>query len=155
MFIHTAAFDGEADVDTIRRWHMDKGWVDIGYHYVVRRNGAVEVGRPLEAVGAHVYGVNSISVGICCEGHGDHEPHTAEQREALLGLCATLLRKYRLTPDDVYGHREINRLVDQGRVPETINGKSVRTSKTCPGTMVDMDEIRAGLWPDPIVRLAA
>ena len=155
VFVHTAAFDGPAGVEEIREWHRQRGWVDIGYHYVVRKNGDVEIGRPLEAVGAHVYGANSQSVGICCEGNGDKADHTPVQREALLGLCASLLRKYRLTPDDVLGHREVNRLVDEGKLPASIAGKTTRTAKTCPGTKVDMDEIRAGLYPEPKIGLAA
>jgi hypothetical protein len=52
----------------IRRWHKDKGWADIGYHYVIKRDGTLEKGRALDAVGAHVEGHNSDSVGVCLVG---------------------------------------------------------------------------------------
>jgi N-acetylmuramoyl-L-alanine amidase len=150
IFIHTAAFRGAAGAAKIDEWHRANGWSGIGYHYVVRRDGTVEIGRSLDIAGAHVYGVNSRSVGICCEGHGDYEPHTPEQRAALIELCLDLMAKYGLDPWDVRGHREINLLVDEGKVPSVINGLAVRTSKSCPGTLVSMDEIRTQLAREPL-----
>ena len=47
---------------------MERGWRDIGYHFVIRRDGTIESGRPLERTGAHVKGHNKDSIGICMEG---------------------------------------------------------------------------------------
>lgn len=56
----------------IRRWHVDgNGWADIGYHYVIRRDGTVEKGRPLSRAGAHAQGHNHDSIGICLVGGVD------------------------------------------------------------------------------------
>jgi N-acetylmuramoyl-L-alanine amidase len=52
----------------IRGWHKAKGWKDIGYHYVIRRNGEQEKGREDNVMGAHVRGHNSTSLGICLIG---------------------------------------------------------------------------------------
>ena len=52
----------------IKAWHKGKGWKDIGYHYVIRLNGKVELGRPLEKMGSHVVGYNRDSVGVCYVG---------------------------------------------------------------------------------------
>jgi N-acetylmuramoyl-L-alanine amidase len=62
----------EAKCDEIRRWHVnDNGWRDIGYHYLIDRDGQVARGRALEVVGAHVGGHNANSIGICLVGgHG-------------------------------------------------------------------------------------
>jgi N-acetylmuramoyl-L-alanine amidase len=70
LVVHCAATKASMDIGAkeIRRWHKDRGWDDIGYHYVIRRNGDVEIGRPENAVGAHVAGKNSTSVGICLVG---------------------------------------------------------------------------------------
>lgn len=57
-----------ADID---RWHRDKGWVMIGYHHVIKRDGTVEKGRPMDLPGAHVEGYNSQSIGICMVGGVD------------------------------------------------------------------------------------
>lgn len=63
------------DVDDIRRWHLDRGWSDVGYHYVILQDGTIQLGRPLELVGAHCKGRNKNSVGICyIGGLRDREP---------------------------------------------------------------------------------
>lgn len=142
IFIHTAAFSGDAGVAEIDDWHRARGWAGIGYHYIIRRTGDVEAGRSLRYAGAHVAGCNSKSVGLCCEGHGDYEPHTAAQRTSLLDLCRTLMADYDVSADRVLGHREVNLLIDAGEV-----GDHYRTSKSCPGQQVDMDEIRRSLDP--------
>ena len=52
-------------VRDIRAWHKAQGWADVGYHYVVRLDGTVQEGRPLEQAGAHCKGHNDRSIGIC------------------------------------------------------------------------------------------
>jgi N-acetylmuramoyl-L-alanine amidase len=60
------------DVATIRRWHVkDRGWKDIGYHYVIYLDGSVHEGRPLEQVGAHTSGHNADSIGVVYVGGCD------------------------------------------------------------------------------------
>ena len=70
LVIHTAATRPSMDIGVkeIRQWHKAKGWSDIGYHYVIRRDGRVEKGRPESRVGAHVAGYNRDSIGICLVG---------------------------------------------------------------------------------------
>lgn len=56
-------------VEEIRKWHVEgNSWTDIGYHYVIRRDGTIEDGRPIERPGAHVKGHNSNSIGIAWVG---------------------------------------------------------------------------------------
>lgn len=59
------------DVAVIRQWHLARGWNDVGYHFVIRRDGEIEVGRTLDVVGAHCEGFNSRSVGTCLVGKKD------------------------------------------------------------------------------------
>lgn len=68
--IHCSATKPSQDIDAaeIRRWHKKKGWDDIGYHFVVRRDGTIERGRHVVDIGAHTYGFNRISIGICMIG---------------------------------------------------------------------------------------
>lgn len=71
LIIHCAATNPNQDigVSEIRDWHVKgNGWKDIGYHFVIRRNGMLEKGRPLEQIGAHVQGQNTGSIGICLVG---------------------------------------------------------------------------------------
>lgn len=149
LVVHTAAFGKRnCDRDVIDSWHRQRGWSGIGYHYVIindlhdrLEDGEVQQGRPTSKPGAHVKGVNSRSLGICCVGHGDQQPHTKAQRASLLKLLADLLDDYPNTSvDKVIGHREVNDLVAAGLV-----GREYKTAKTCPGTLVDMDEIRTQL----------
>jgi N-acetylmuramoyl-L-alanine amidase len=89
-------------VREIRRWHVsDRGWKDIGYHYLIDRNGTVATGRPVEQVGAHVQGHNTGTIGVCLiGGHGSSETDrfdqhfTAAQDKSLRTLLADLKRKF-------------------------------------------------------------
>lgn len=58
----------------IRKWHLANGWSDIGYHFVIRRDGSIEFGRNLAVVGSHVKGHNFDSVGVCLVGRRDFDP---------------------------------------------------------------------------------
>jgi len=58
----------DVDVDWLRRLHLKRGWSDVGYHFIVRRDGSIEQGRPLHKQGAHVRGHNVNTIGICYVG---------------------------------------------------------------------------------------
>lgn len=70
LAVHCAATPATADIGAadIRKWHRQKGWVDIGYHFVIRRNGKVETGRPVDMPGAHEPKINRNSIAICLVG---------------------------------------------------------------------------------------
>ena len=97
-------------VKTIRKWHKQRGWRDIGYHWIIRRDGTLEKGRPEEQAGAHVAGHNKYSIGISLAGgvsEGSLTPemnYTDEQMETLeLWLKAAHAR----FPDAIIqGHRD-------------------------------------------------
>ncbi len=75
FIIHCAATTKSMDIgaNEIHKWHLARGWAGIGYHYVVRRNGIIEEGRPVDTVGAHCKGENSHSIGICMVGGSKKE----------------------------------------------------------------------------------
>lgn len=111
--IHCAATPPSADIGAkeIRQWHRAKGWIDIGYHFVIRRNGRVEKGRPEDVVGAHVEGHNSNSIGICLVGGvKEGAPGKAQNNftPAQFAALAELLRdlKTRYPQAEVRGHRD-------------------------------------------------
>ena len=96
-------------VDDIRRWHKDRGWNDIGYHYVVYRDGSIHEGRNVDIAGAHCEGHNSHSIGVVYvggrarEGQKYCDTRTVAQKEALLNLLKELRAMY---PEaKIYGHR--------------------------------------------------
>lgn len=95
-----------SDID---RWHREKGWNGIGYHYVVCLDGQVQEGRPLEIAGAHCVGHNSNSIGICyIGGIGDDlqpkDTRTMEQKIALHSLISRLHRQF--PGATIHGHCE-------------------------------------------------
>jgi N-acetylmuramoyl-L-alanine amidase len=113
IVIHCSATRGIQDIGAkeIRSWHKARGFSDIGYHHVIRRDGRVEKGRALDAVGAHVAGHNSNSVGVCMVGGlSDKSPwppvnnFTAAQWASLKKVVADLLKRY--PKARVLGHRD-------------------------------------------------
>lgn len=111
IVIHCSATPPSADIGAaeIRRWHRAKGWLDIGYHAVIRRNGSLELGRSLNTIGAHVEGHNHESVGICMVGgtnaEGKAEDNfTTDQWQALMAVVQTMLIKF--PGAEVVGHRD-------------------------------------------------
>ena len=96
----------------IDRWHRQRGFLRIGYHFVIRTDGTVEDGRPVEHAGAHVSGFNRRTVGVCLVGGldpktGRPSPDFAPvQLTALEGLLRRLLEDPRMANAEVLGHRD-------------------------------------------------
>jgi hypothetical protein len=110
----------EEKVAEVKRWHVqDNGWSDLGYHYLIDRDGTVAKGRPVEKAGAHCKGHNSTTIGVSLfGGHGSserdtfNEHFTVEQNKALRELLADL--------SDTYGIKKIS-------------GHNRYSAKACPG----------------------
>jgi len=85
--------DNRADIDAeeIHRWHTKRRWSGIGYHYVIKRDGILENGRPEYWTGAHVRSHNKDSIGICMIGR---ERFTTEQFDTLFDLIQDLNRRH-------------------------------------------------------------
>jgi N-acetyl-anhydromuramyl-L-alanine amidase AmpD len=112
VFLHCSATDNpdHDDVEVIRKWHTDKGWSDIGYHFFIRKDGTVDVGRDLEKIPAAQKGHNTNSIAICCHGLLV-ENFTEVQMDALVKLCQNI--------DDAYSYI-------------TFHGHCEVSNKTCP-----------------------
>lgn len=94
----------------INEWHLNKGWSGIGYHYVIRRDGSVELGRDIEEIGAHAEGYNSVSVGVCLVGGvNDKKIPEANYTEAQWKTLVTLLKKLKKKYPSarIIGHNEV------------------------------------------------
>ena len=116
IFVHCSATKASMNVGLreIRQWHKEQGWLDVGYHFIIRRDGTIEEGRPVDVVGSHVKDWNSKSVGVCLVGGIDDKGNMADtrtdaQKTTLRTLLVALLRKY---PVPIYGHRHF----DNGKV---------------------------------------
>ncbi len=114
LVIHCSATPATRDIGAreIELMHRQRGFRTIGYHYVIRRDGRVEKGRPDDQPGAHVQGFNSRSLGICLVGGVKADGKTAEQNftPAQYAALEALLR--RLEPNyptaKVLGHRDLS-----------------------------------------------
>lgn len=111
VIIHCAATKPSMDVGVreIRQWHKERGFLDVGYHFIIRRNGTIEDGRDVNQVGAHTVGQNETSVGVCLVGGVDDklQPQanfTPQQMATLRKLLGELKVKF---PESVVkGHRD-------------------------------------------------
>jgi N-acetyl-anhydromuramyl-L-alanine amidase AmpD len=119
IILHHAAAQN-CSAEDIHRWHLNNGWSGAGYHFLVRKDGKVYRLRPEEKVGAHAYGANYNSLGICFEGDYMQEDMTEAQKEAGKELVAYLKNKYKIST--VQAHRDV-------------------CATSCPGNKFPFDEI--------------
>ena len=102
LIVHCSATPEGKDysVDTIRQWHLQRGFSDIGYHYVIYRDVSIHIGRDESIIGAHCTGHNTNSIGVCyiggcaSDGKTPKDTRTLQQKESLLSLLKTLKIKY-------------------------------------------------------------
>lgn len=133
---HSASGSAVTTVEKIDRWHKERGWSGIGYHYVIYPDGSVNKGRHINKTGAHCKNHNTGSIGICVAGNFEVEPVTVPQKfgiegtPGLFGLIEDLLEKYDLSWSDVYAHRELGNSTCPG---EALYKELVieRDKKTC------------------------
>ena len=112
IIIHCSATPEGKDytVEQIRQWHKQRGFSDIGYHYVIYRDGSIHSGRPIERIGAHCLKHNAHSIGVCYiggvakDGKAPKDTRTDAQKESLIKLIKELKAKY--PKATVHGHRE-------------------------------------------------
>ena len=112
IIVHCSATpEGKAfSVDDIRRWHLQRGFADIGYHFVIFLDGSVNVGRPLAKAGAHCKGYNAHSIGVCyiggvaTDGKTPKDTRTDAQKRSLVRLITELRQQF--PKASVHGHRE-------------------------------------------------
>ena len=113
IIIHcTATPEGrEHDVADIRRWHLKRGFNDIGYHYLIHIDGTIEEGRPINKQGAHCSGENKGSIGLCYVGGMSKnmkkakDTRTQAQKDSLIKLMHELIYKYNKDMT-IHGHNE-------------------------------------------------
>ena len=97
-------------VQDIRAWHKARGFADIGYHYVVYRDGTVVEGRDIDIAGAHCTGHNTYSSGVCysggcaSDGKTPKDTRTLAQKASLINLLKDLRRLYPYAK--IRGHRD-------------------------------------------------
>ena len=112
IVVHCSATKANMDIGLaeIDEWHRARGWSGIGYHGVIRRNGTLESGRPLDVPGAHAKGHNHESIGVCLVGgldsNGRPENNFTEAQFETLRLIIGGFRKH-FPAAEVLGHRDL------------------------------------------------
>lgn len=124
---HSQTSDGYSkDWEAIRKYHLSRGWNDIGYHAgieLVEGKYIYQIGRPLDMVGAHEPKVNRDCIGICVVGNFDYSPPNGVQLWLLSALCRAYMARFGVTLDNINFHRDYS-------------------LKTCPGRMFDKLQLR-------------
>lgn len=125
LVLHTTAGSRGADVEAVRRYHVEhRGWPDIGYHYLVRWDGEAQAGRSPGRRGAHAREWNHRSLGVAMAGHHDRYRPSDGQWATTIDLLSLLALRHDVPTEHVIGHRETG------------------ARKSCPGVLVDMDMVR-------------
>ena len=136
----------------INRWHLERGWLRIGYHKVIKRDGTIEDGREIDAIGAHVKEYNHNTIGICVVGGADEndwkkpsDNFTGEEWESLKKLLEELVLKY---PEaKIVGHYNLDthKTCPNFNVQEYLLNEDIKNYKFQEeGTLTssDLDELR-------------
>ena len=126
---HTASFatDSSHQYDAVNRYHKDKGWGMIGYHYFLERDGTVKKGREEWQTGAHTYqwAMNYRSIGICLAGDFDKQDPSKAQLDALYDLLTDVQLRNGIRDGHIKLHREFAHY------------------KSCPGTRVSREFVNS------------
>ena len=102
----------DVSYDTVKSWHIERGFSDIGYHYLIHPDGGYHSGRPLNVVGAHVEGFNQGNIGICLIGR---DKFTLAQFKALALIIYNVQLTYDIPDWEVSCHYEYSSAQKQGK----------------------------------------
>lgn len=107
---HSATARDTTTFEAVKKYHISKGWGDIGYHFFITPDGKVMSGRTENTIGAHCQAdsMNFKSLGICLPGNFMTEVPTVQQLTSLLELLKKLISKYNIPKENVLGHREVS-----------------------------------------------
>jgi len=102
-------------IELIRASHVDRGWGDIGYHYIVDPLGQVWEGRPIYFQGAHVHDHNERNLGVLALGNFETQQPTLAQVRTVARFVAEQMRRHRVSLSQVHTHRELTPTICPGR----------------------------------------
>ncbi len=111
VYLHCSAHDGEKtdNAATMDRWHKDRGWRGIGYHFFIRFDGTIEHGRSITRIPAAQARHNRGSIAICCHGGQNSKPDafTEDQFDSLRKICTDIDKAYK-GKITFHGHKEVS-----------------------------------------------
>tara|TARA_R100000664_G_C2733831_1_gene123802 strand:+ start:778 stop:1188 length:411 start_codon:yes stop_codon:yes gene_type:complete len=120
IIVHHSA-SSAVSKEKIEEWHIERGFSEIGYHYVIQAGGLVRLGRKIDRIGAHCKGHNSDSVGVCVVGSFENgAPVPGSQWVSLVSIVSDLMVQFDLSVKDVYGHKELGQTLCPGFDPQLL-----------------------------------
>lgn len=118
--------DDNHTLESIKKLHVSKnGWEDIGYHWLIDKNGNLLQGRSEKFQGAHVFGNNQNSIGICLIGNLDEHSPSGKQIETLINFLQHKTKQYNISKQNILGHNDFPNV-----------------TKSCPGKFLNLEEIK-------------
>ena len=148
IILHHSGVSVLQSVEVIHNYHKNTNkWAGIGYHFYVRKDGSIYRGRPEEMIGAHAYGANSDSIGICAEGNFNEETMSEVQKNAIRELVAYLKEKYNITK--VQRHSDTIATTCPGKnypFEDIVNGEVVKEPQTTRSIEDLANEVIAGKY---------
>ena len=126
---HTGNFvDDDLSAEQIHFMHLGNGWAGIGYHFVIRKNGIIEQGRPIEMIGSHAYGENWHTIGVHLCGNFEYVEPTPAQIESAAYLIGWICETYNIPTHRIVGHRDLMATACPGKYlyeqMDTLRGKA-------------------------------
>ena len=160
--MHCTATPPSMDIgaEKINEWHLAKGWSGIGYHFVVKRDGTVEDGRPLEKAGAHVKGFNAESIGVALVGGVSEDDRTVSENNfpdkqivEALRFVHNLRKEYDIPIENVMGHKEVIAQITHGS-PKDCPVYPMENFRTALNTLKGMEELEQPETQKPDFRVS-
>lgn len=129
IIVHNTGAE-EVDANQVKQYHLSQGYVDVGYNFIIERDGKIIIGRDLNIPGAHTDsdGMNKKGIGIAVIGNMQNHACTPEQWKSLLTLVKYLANEFNIPYTNVLGHNEV-----------------LGSYTYCPGKYIDMNELRSAL----------
>ena len=123
---HSASPRMTTTKDDLTRWHLERGFTEIGYHKVIEAEGKIVEGRVETKQGAHAQGANAGSLGVCVVGNYETELPVPAQIDALVDVLAAWCTTHGLDSSKIYGHFD----VPSGTTVTVCPGKNMRNQLT-------------------------
>ena len=131
---HTGERDIDASAEQIHEWHLNQGWSGIGCHFVIRKDGTLEIGRPEWSVGSHAYGHNYYTLGIHLSGDFETAYPTLAQIQTCAELIRDLCRDYDIPVDrhHIIGHCDLMATECPGKILYSQIGDIIALAQNVP-----------------------
>ena len=126
LIIHHSASSNTTTIEDIRKWHINNNkWTDIAYHKIIYQDGSINQGRNDAVQGAHAFGANAVSLGICLIGNFETNELPEVMKKTLIQTLATLCKRYNIPAKNIIGHYQVSKMFNAPAGASGCPGKNV------------------------------